>query len=135
MIRIRTTGGGGWGDPLRRDPALVVRDVVWRKVSAGGRAGRRTAWCSPAPSTTTASGTTPTRPPPSAPARPAASEAFFDRGPGYARLAGGAAYAEVDLLALVEEGRLAARHETKRTGHAGFVTGASAPSSTSDSRA
>ena len=33
MIRIRTTGGGGWGDPLDRDPALVVRDVVWRKVS------------------------------------------------------------------------------------------------------
>ena len=33
VIRIRTTGGGGWGDPLVRDPALVVRDVVWRKVS------------------------------------------------------------------------------------------------------
>jgi N-methylhydantoinase B len=26
------------------------------------------------------------------------SEAFFDRGPGYARLAGGAAYADVDVL-------------------------------------
>src|SRR5947207_7998854 len=33
VIRIRTTGGGGWGDPLDRDPDLVVRDVVWRKVS------------------------------------------------------------------------------------------------------
>ena len=33
VIRIRTTGGGGWGDPLVRDPSLVVRDVVWRKVS------------------------------------------------------------------------------------------------------
>jgi N-methylhydantoinase B len=33
VIRIRTTGGGGWGDPLRRAPARVVRDVVWRKVS------------------------------------------------------------------------------------------------------
>ncbi len=33
VIRIRTTGGGGWGDPLARDPQLVVRDVVWRKVS------------------------------------------------------------------------------------------------------
>ena len=30
--------------------------------------------------------------------RPAASEAFFDRGPGYARLADGAAHAEVDLV-------------------------------------
>ncbi len=33
VIRIRTTGGGGWGNPLERDPHLVVRDVVWRKVS------------------------------------------------------------------------------------------------------
>ena len=40
VIRIRTTGGGGWGDPLARDPELVVRDVVWRKVSPGGGAGR-----------------------------------------------------------------------------------------------
>jgi N-methylhydantoinase B len=28
--------------------------------------------------------------------RARSAEAFFDRGPGYARLAGGAAYAEVD---------------------------------------
>src|SRR4051812_32570429 len=35
VIRIRTTGGGGWGDPLEREPDLVVRDVVWRKVSPG----------------------------------------------------------------------------------------------------
>src|SRR4029079_4680535 len=33
VIRIRTAGAGVWGDPLARDPALVVRDVVWRKVS------------------------------------------------------------------------------------------------------
>ena len=37
VIRIRTTGGGGWGDPLERDPALVVRDV---RVAQGVR-GRR----------------------------------------------------------------------------------------------
>ena len=36
VIRIRTTGGGGWGDPLDRDPALVVRDVLWGKVSVAG---------------------------------------------------------------------------------------------------
>jgi len=24
---VRTGGGGGWGDPLERDPALVRRDV------------------------------------------------------------------------------------------------------------
>jgi N-methylhydantoinase B len=27
VIRIRTTGGG-WGDPLERDPALVVRESI-----------------------------------------------------------------------------------------------------------
>jgi N-methylhydantoinase B len=30
--------------------------------------------------------------------RTTSAEAFFDRGPGYAHLAGGAAYADVDLL-------------------------------------
>ena len=35
-IRIRTTGGGGWGDPLARDVAAVVRDVEWGKVSVDG---------------------------------------------------------------------------------------------------
>ncbi|MEX2324772.1 MAG: hydantoinase B/oxoprolinase family protein, partial [Nitriliruptoraceae bacterium] len=35
VIRIRTTGGGGWGDPLDRDLDLVRRDVAWGKVSRG----------------------------------------------------------------------------------------------------
>ena len=43
LIRIRTTGGGGWGDPLDRPPAEVLRDVRWGKVSVGG-ARRTTAW-------------------------------------------------------------------------------------------
>jgi len=30
---VVTTGGGGWGDPLEREPDLVLRDVVQRKVS------------------------------------------------------------------------------------------------------
>jgi N-methylhydantoinase B len=33
VVRVVTTGGGGWGDPLEREPALVLRDVVQRKVS------------------------------------------------------------------------------------------------------
>ena len=52
VIRIRTTGGGGWGDPLERDRSQsVVRDVLWGKVSRDaaradygvviGRPGRR----------------------------------------------------------------------------------------------
>jgi N-methylhydantoinase B len=33
-LRVRTSGGGGSGDPLDRDPALVLRDVRLEKVSA-----------------------------------------------------------------------------------------------------
>ncbi len=38
VIRIRTTGGGGWGDPFDRDPQLVARDVSWGKVSRAAAA-------------------------------------------------------------------------------------------------
>ena len=34
IVRVVTTGGGGWGDPLEREPELVMRDVVDGKVSA-----------------------------------------------------------------------------------------------------
>jgi len=30
---VVTTGGGGWGDPLEREPDLVLRDVLEGKVS------------------------------------------------------------------------------------------------------
>ena len=30
---FRTAGAGGWGDPLERDPALVLRDVLRDLVS------------------------------------------------------------------------------------------------------
>ncbi len=33
LIRIRTTGGGGWGDPLEREPEAVRMDVVRGLVS------------------------------------------------------------------------------------------------------
>ena len=36
VIRIRTTGGGGWGDPLERPHAEVERDLRWGKVSYQG---------------------------------------------------------------------------------------------------
>ena len=33
VVRVVTTGGGGWGDPLEREPELVLRDVIEGKVS------------------------------------------------------------------------------------------------------
>ena len=35
LVRVVTTGGGGWGDPLEREPELVHRDVIEGKVSLG----------------------------------------------------------------------------------------------------
>src|SRR5262249_4671012 len=33
LVRIETTGGGGWGDPLEREPERVGADVLQGKVS------------------------------------------------------------------------------------------------------
>ncbi len=33
LLRVRTTGGGGWGDPLEREPERVQIDVAQGKVS------------------------------------------------------------------------------------------------------
>ena len=99
VIRIRTTGGGGWGDPLDRDVAHVVRDVLWDKVS---REAARDEY-----------GVVVTGPDDAPVADEAATAelrarlreerdevAFFDRGPGYAALhPEGLAHADVDFLA------------------------------------
>lgn len=98
-IRIRTTGGGGWGDPYDRDPDLVVRDVVWGKVSAraaleaygvvltGSVASDDLGFDADATADRRTADRSATE-----------SEAFFDRGPGYATLSGGATSADVDWL-------------------------------------
>ena len=102
VIRIRTTGGGGWGDPLDRPYPEVERDLRWGKVSAEG--ARRDY------GVVTVRGSEP------AEADAAASDAlraelreqrraafpdgapFFDRGPGYARLSGGEESCRYDWL-------------------------------------
>ena len=33
VLRVEMPGGGGWGDPLQRDPELVVQDVIADKVT------------------------------------------------------------------------------------------------------
>jgi N-methylhydantoinase B len=33
VVRVVTTGGGGWGDPLQRELELVLRDVIEGRVS------------------------------------------------------------------------------------------------------
>ncbi len=94
-IRIRTTGGGGWGDPLERDPALVARDVLWRKVS---RAAARDEYGVVVDGPDDDPGVhLPATEQLRREMRAArGGEAFFDRGPGYARLSGGRPAAEVD---------------------------------------
>jgi len=97
VIRIRTTGGGGWGDPLTRPPAQVLRDVRWHKVSVEGAlsdygvviGGGPDEYVVDDDATAAARALLAAEVPADAP--------FFDRGPGYARLSGGRAFAEVDL--------------------------------------
>jgi N-methylhydantoinase B len=98
VIRIRTTGGGGWGDPLDRAVADVVRDVEWRKVSVeSARADYGVVLTLDSATATVDHEATGARRTELRAAR-TGDEPFFDRGPGYALLSGGATYAEVDLL-------------------------------------
>lgn len=107
VIRIRTTGGGGWGDPLNRAPERVAEDVRDGKVSPEGAhddygvvltsGGECTdAGLVAAPGSdllVDLEATAALR------ARMRAGRgpvAFFDRGPGYATLADGRTRAEVD---------------------------------------
>ncbi len=98
VVRIRTTGGGGWGDPLDRPYVDVMRDVRWRKVSVEGAATDYGVVITG--DTDDAVVDEPASDELRASLRSArtGNEPFFDRGPGYARLAGGATAAPVDWL-------------------------------------
>lgn len=100
IIRIRTTGGGGWGDPLTRPVDEVVLDVRRRKVSiAGARRDYGVVLTGTVDDPVLDEGATAAE----RALRSAAGSAgggpdapMFDRGPGYARLSGGRGSAEVD---------------------------------------
>jgi N-methylhydantoinase B len=88
LVRVETTGGGGWGDPLEREPSLVVLDVVQGKVSARAAREDYGVVLATGPDRETAHDAAAT-----AALRSRLREArgrppFFDRGPGYRRLAG-----------------------------------------------
>jgi N-methylhydantoinase B len=94
-IRIRTTGGGGWGDPLDRPVEDVGRDVRWGKVSTVGAREDygvvlRDSDLIDEAATEALRATMR--------ARRTGDEPFFDRGPGYAGLSGGVRSADVDWL-------------------------------------
>jgi N-methylhydantoinase B len=95
VVRIRTTGGGGWGDPLDRPVEEVLRDIAWRKVSVdGARADYGVVVL--ADGTADAEATEALRQ--ELRASRTGDEPFFDRGPGYATLSGGATFNEFDVL-------------------------------------
>jgi N-methylhydantoinase B len=98
LIRIRTTGGGGWGDPLERDPAAVLRDVRWGKVSLqAARTEYGVVLTGTGDEAAVDTGATD-----ALRARQRATrtgdEPFFDRGPGYPLLSGGRTCSSYDHL-------------------------------------
>jgi N-methylhydantoinase B len=98
VIRIRTTGGGGWGDPLDRPADQVLRDLRWGKVSvAGARADYGVVVTGDADDPVLDEAATAALRDELRHAR-AGDKPFFDRGPGYARLSGGNPAADVDFL-------------------------------------
>ncbi|MDQ3096329.1 MAG: hydantoinase B/oxoprolinase family protein [Actinomycetota bacterium] len=103
VIRIRTTGGGGWGDPLERAYDDVARDVSWGKVSvAGARDDYGVVLERHGPDVIVDEEASSRLRDEQRAARAervaVQGDPFFDRGPGYRRLSGGTTHADVDLL-------------------------------------
>ncbi|TME37039.1 MAG: hydantoinase B/oxoprolinase family protein [Chloroflexi bacterium] len=96
LVRIDTTGGGGWGDPLEREPELVALDVTQGKVSAASaRDDYGVVLLSTASECIVDMEATERLRDELRAER--GSLPFFDRGPGYRQLSG-RDFAEVDLL-------------------------------------
>ena len=97
IIRIQTTGGGGWGDPLERDPERVRVDVLQGKVSTEG-AARDYGVRLHGPGDGLAVDVPGTRQLRHQHREERGPAPFFDRGAGYRVLSGGASQADVDAL-------------------------------------
>ncbi|WP_036333920.1 hydantoinase B/oxoprolinase family protein [Modestobacter caceresii] len=95
VVRVRTTGGGGWGDPLDRPVDEVLRDISWHKVSV---TGARDDYGVVVRDDGTADEAATARLREELRAARPEVQPFFDRGPGYALLSGGASHNEFDLL-------------------------------------
>lgn len=95
VVRVRTTGGGGWGDPLDRPVEEVLQDIAWLKVSVEG-ARRDYGVVVDADGDADLTATEALRA--QMRGERTGEEPFFDRGPGYATLSGGAAFNEFDVL-------------------------------------
>lgn len=95
VIRIRTTGGGGWGDPLNRAPERVAEDVRDGKVSPEGARSDYGVVLAPGSGSPAAdvAATAVLRARLRVERGPAP---FFDRGPGFSALAEGRTRADVD---------------------------------------
>jgi N-methylhydantoinase B len=102
LVRVETTGGGGWGDPLEREPGLVALDTLEGKISARAAREEYGVVLTGSDGSPQANG---------APRVDAAAtlalrdrlrqtrgkQPFFDRGPGYRTLAG-VDHADVDFV-------------------------------------
>jgi N-methylhydantoinase B len=84
LVRIDTTGGGGWGDPLERETSLVAMDVLHGKVTVASAADDYGVVCSPE-GTVDDLATMALR---DAMRAQRGELPFFDRGPGYRELSG-----------------------------------------------
>ncbi|NAS21727.1 hydantoinase B/oxoprolinase family protein [Herbidospora sp. NEAU-GS84] len=91
IVRVRTTGGGGWGSPFDREPSRVADDVRDGKVSLDAAREDYGVVFSDG-LTVDEAATEALRAQLRAP-----REAFFDRGPGFPKLSGGLPHAEVDV--------------------------------------
>jgi N-methylhydantoinase B len=97
VIRVRTTGGGGWGDPLDRPYDEVLRDVRWGKVSVRGAREDYGVVVTGDPDNLAVDRSASDDERSRRRADRSGGEPFFDRGPGYARLSG-RTHAEVDFV-------------------------------------